>query len=204
MVVNYLFKTMHLFASLYIFFKQSNSSMFTPISELKDHVGKIVTVRGWVYRSRSGKAMAFIVMRDSTGVVQCIFPAASPYYKTADSLLIESSCSVTGKVKKDDRAPGGFEIEGSALEVYQKAIEFTDKIFNITLRFRKEIQYSLGDQFRRASLSICNNLAEGSDKQTVNSKVQFYVFALDSARECVPMLTLSLKQKQIRSMLRSC
>lgn len=83
------------------------------------------------------------------------------------------------------------------LEVYQKAMEFTDKIFNITLRFRKEIQYSLGDQFRRAALSVCNNLAEGSDKQTKNAKIQFYGYALDSARECIPMLTLSLKQKQI-------
>ncbi len=97
---------------------------FTSINELKDHIGKTVSVRGWVYRSRSGKAMAFIVMRDSTGIVQCIFPAASPFYKTADALLIESSCAVTGKVKKDDRAPGGFEIEGSALEVYQKADVF--------------------------------------------------------------------------------
>ena len=83
------------------------------------------------------------------------------------------------------------------LEVYQKVLEFTDKVFNITLGFRKEIQYSLGDQFRRASLSICNNLAEGSDKQTKNAKIQFYRYALDSARECIPMITLSLKQRQI-------
>ncbi len=95
--------------------------MFTPVNELKDHVGKTVSVRGWVYRCRSGKAMAFIILRDSTGIVQCIFPADSPYYKTADSLLIESSCTIKGKVKKDERAPGGFEIEADKLEVYQKA-----------------------------------------------------------------------------------
>ena len=47
------------------------------------------------------------------------------------------------------------------LEVYQKALNFTDEVFSVTLNFRKEIQYSLGDQFRRATLSICNNLAEG-------------------------------------------
>lgn len=83
------------------------------------------------------------------------------------------------------------------LEVYQKAIEFANEIFNLTLKFKKEIQYSLGDQFRRAALSICNNLAEGSDRQTKNSKIQFYGYALDSARECIPMITLTQLQHQI-------
>jgi four helix bundle protein len=83
------------------------------------------------------------------------------------------------------------------LEVYKRAIEFTNEIFNITLKFKKEIQYSLGDQFRRAALSICNNLAEGSDKQTKDSKVQFYGYALDSARECIPMINLAKMQGQI-------
>ena len=83
------------------------------------------------------------------------------------------------------------------LDVYQKAIEFTDDVFTTTLAFRKELQYSLGEQFRRAALSICNNVAEGSDKQTRNSKRQFYGYALDSARECVPMITLADRQHQI-------
>lgn len=67
----------------------------------------------------------------------------------------------------------------------------------MTLKFRKEIQYSLGDQLRRAALSICNNLAEGSDKQSKNSKIQFYGYALDSARECIPMINLAKMQSQI-------
>ena len=83
------------------------------------------------------------------------------------------------------------------LEVYKRAIKFTSELFNITLKFKKEIQYSLGDQFRRAALSICNNLAEGSDKQTKNSKIQFYGHALNSARECIPMITLAKMQDQI-------
>lgn len=85
------------------------------------------------------------------------------------------------------------------LEVYQMAIDFTNKVFDLTLQFKKEIQYSLGDQFRRAALSICNNLAEGSDKQTRNSKIQFYGYALDSARECIPMITLATMQNQIKN-----
>ncbi len=83
------------------------------------------------------------------------------------------------------------------LEVYQKAIKFTSDVFDITLKLKREVQYSLGDQFRRAALSICNNLAEGSDKQSKKLKVQFYAYALDSARECVPMITLARMQNQI-------
>ena len=82
------------------------------------------------------------------------------------------------------------------LDVYQKALGFTNQVFSITLQFRKEIQYSLGDQFRRASLSICNNLAEGSGKIS-KGKMQFYNYALDSARECIPMISLAVKQGQI-------
>lgn len=83
------------------------------------------------------------------------------------------------------------------MEVYQKALEFTNGVFTTTLGFRKELQYSLGEQFRRAALSICNNVAEGSDKATRNAKKQFYGYALDSARECIPMVTLAHLQRQI-------
>lgn len=82
------------------------------------------------------------------------------------------------------------------LEVYKISLEFANEIFSITLNFRKEIQYSPGDQFRRSALSICNNLAEGSRKSG-KAKKQFYDYALDSARECIPMISLSIMQKQI-------
>lgn len=82
------------------------------------------------------------------------------------------------------------------LDVYKMALEFTNEIFSITLTFRREVQYSLGEQFRRAALSICNNIAEGSRK-IGKAKGQFYGFALDSARECVPMISLAVMQKQI-------
>jgi len=82
------------------------------------------------------------------------------------------------------------------LEVYQRAIEFTNLVFERTRKFHWEYQSSLGDQMRRASLSICNNIAEGNRKSP-KSKRQFYEYALDSARECIPMITLAVKQKQL-------
>lgn len=90
-----------------------------------------------------------------------------------------------------------YQFSFEKLDVYKKAVKFTNDVFNLTLKFRKEIQYSLGDQFRRAALSICNNLAEGSDKQSSKSKIQFYSYALNSARECIPMITLAKIQSEI-------
>jgi len=83
------------------------------------------------------------------------------------------------------------------LEVYSKAMNFANEVFKLTKDYDKSIQYSLGDQFRRAALSICNNIAEGSGKQSGNAKRQFYGYAMDSARECIPMISLSLLQKHI-------
>ncbi len=90
-----------------------------------------------------------------------------------------------------------YQFDFERLEVYQRALEFTNKVFSLTKGFHHTIQYSLGDQFRRAALSICNNIAEGSGKQTKNAKIQFYGYSMDSARECIPMISLSFKQKQI-------
>jgi four helix bundle protein len=89
-----------------------------------------------------------------------------------------------------------YQFDFEKLDVYQFAVEFTNDVFNITLKFKREIQYSLGDQFRRAALSICNNLAEGSRK-TSRGRVQFFNYSMDSARECIPMITLSGMQRQI-------
>ena len=84
------------------------------------------------------------------------------------------------------------------LTVYQKGMDFAEKIFKLTDRFPQKLQYSLGDQFRRASLSICNNLAEGAQKRTA-AKRQFYEYALNSARECVPMIELAFRLMLIDS-----
>jgi len=53
------------------------------------------------------------------------------------------------------------ELNFENLEVYQRSIDFCNTIFEITKNFPKQIQFSLTDQLRRASLSICNNIAEG-------------------------------------------
>ena len=71
---------------------------------------KNVAIRGWVYRKREGKGVVFLVVRDSTGVIQCTVKNSSPDWEKARLLTIESSLSLKGVVKRDKRAPGGFEI----------------------------------------------------------------------------------------------
>ena len=92
-----------------------------------------------------------------------------------------------------------YEFDFERLAVYQKSQEFMGSIFRITRGLPKEYQYSLADQLRRAGLSILNNLAEGSGKLSKKEKARFYRTSLNSARECIPMLTLLAKERQISS-----
>lgn len=90
-----------------------------------------------------------------------------------------------------------FTFDFERLDVYKRALDFIDKIFDLTDNFSRNVQFSLGDQFRRAALSIINNIAEGSGKKSKDEKRRFYRYSLDSARECVPMITICLKRRQI-------
>ena len=86
-----------------------------------ENIGKPVSVRGWVYRSRSVGKKSFLVIRDSTGIIQAVAeePNLTPEdFKLASSLTVESSLEVTGTVKEDKRAPGERELLISSLKVY--------------------------------------------------------------------------------------
>jgi four helix bundle protein len=79
------------------------------------------------------------------------------------------------------------------LKVYEMGLEFVRKIFLSAKDLPRDYQYSVGDQLRRAALSIVNNIAEGSGKVSKKEKSQFYRVSLNSARECIPMLTILSK-----------
>src|SRR3972149_11961052 len=82
------------------------------------------------------------------------------------------------------------------LKVYQKALEYVDFVYKVTKGFPKTEIFSLIDQFKRASISICLNIAEGSG----GSKVEFSRFlkiARRSVRECVSITEISYRQKFI-------
>ncbi|MDQ3706678.1 MAG: asparagine--tRNA ligase [Chloroflexota bacterium] len=94
------------------------------IADLKDHDGQLVTVRGWLMHHRDKKKLQFLVLRDGTGTVQAVafiddMPAEA--WEKIGQLTQESSVMVTGTVRKDERAPGGYEISVKDLDVFQVA-----------------------------------------------------------------------------------
>ncbi|MGD0308945.1 MAG: asparagine--tRNA ligase [Acidobacteriota bacterium] len=94
------------------------------IENISVHEGSEVTLRGWVYNRRSSGKLQFILLRDGTGIMQCVaFRGNIPpeQFEELDKLTQESSLEVTGKVRLDERAPGGFELEISGFRIYQIA-----------------------------------------------------------------------------------
>src|SRR5688572_30933409 len=90
------------------------------ISGLRDHIGATVTVRGWVAHLRSSGKVAFVVLRDGSGTMQAVVVRSVVPPESWDlfaTLTIESSVAVTGEVRADARAPGGFELSVARLEL---------------------------------------------------------------------------------------
>jgi asparaginyl-tRNA synthetase len=97
------------------------------VSELSDHVGAEVAVRGWVARKRSSGKIRFVVLRDGTGLLQCVAgvkDVPADVFEAMDRVPIESSVSLRGTVRKDDRAPGGYELGITAFRVLHEAAEY--------------------------------------------------------------------------------
>ena len=96
---------------------------FIPIKEVLASAkeGSKVSIRGWVHRKGELKEKVFVVIRDSSGILQAVFPASS---KEAQKATIESSVQLSGSLSKDERAPGGFEIKGDKIEIVGLAETF--------------------------------------------------------------------------------
>ncbi len=104
-----------------------NSNPVTTIDNLSNFNDRTVTIRGWVYNKRSSGKIHFILVRDGSGVSQCVVVKSqvSPeVFGTFDTMTQESSLTVTGKVHKDDRAPGGYELQVEDLKVIHIAKDY--------------------------------------------------------------------------------
>ena len=105
------------------------------IATIGQHEGQTITLRGWLYNIRSSGKLLFPTFRDGTGTIQGIVPkAAVPehVFETLKNLQLESSLTVTGKVRADSRAPSGYELDVENVEVLQRVPEETP--FPITLK----------------------------------------------------------------------
>ncbi|HEU4828591.1 MAG TPA: asparagine--tRNA ligase [Gemmatimonadales bacterium] len=97
------------------------------IADLGQHVDREVTVRGWVATTRSSGKIAFLVMRDGSGLVQCVLSkkeVAESVWEAFQSLTQETSIAVTGTVRADARAPGGYELLATDLSILGASPDF--------------------------------------------------------------------------------
>lgn len=102
-----------------------NSKAF--ISSLKDWVGKEVTLSGWLYNNRPSGKVQFLILRDGTGLCQCIIEqgkVADDLYDALSRLGQESSLSITGTVRAEPRSPGGYELAVFGAQVHGPATDY--------------------------------------------------------------------------------
>src|SRR5437588_2675353 len=101
----------------------------TPVSTIAQigrHEGETVTIRGWLYNLRESGKLLFPIFRDGSGQIQGVVPknAVSPeVFEAIKGLTQESSVIVEGKVRADKRAPGGYELDVSNVQVLQRVAE---------------------------------------------------------------------------------
>lgn len=97
------------------------------ISDLKNHVGETVTLKGWVYNHRSSGKIKFLLLRDGTGISQCVYfrgECDEKAFEDFEKLAQESAVAVTGLVKAEPRSPGGYEIGARQLEILSDAKDY--------------------------------------------------------------------------------
>jgi asparaginyl-tRNA synthetase len=135
---------------------------FNYIEALPQLEGKQATIKGWLYNKSSKGKIHFLWIRDGTGIVQAVMVKGEVDDETFglyDQLTQESSLEVTGNVRKDSRAPGGYELSVSNLKVIQVAEEYpiTPKPHGTTFLFDNRHLY-LRSKRPRAILKIRDEL----------------------------------------------
>jgi asparaginyl-tRNA synthetase len=124
--------SLYLFTSLFIFvnqFLKKNQLLMQKItiSDLGKFVGQEVSLQGWLFNKRSSGKIKFIILRDGTGYLQCVYfkgNVSEDIFGIADRIGQESSLIVTGKVKEEPRAPGGYELDATNLEIMHESHDY--------------------------------------------------------------------------------
>src|SRR5438105_5202310 len=90
------------------------------------HAGETVEIAGWLYNLRKSGKIVFPLLRDGTGIMQCVAVKANidePAFEMLKNLTQESSLIVMGKIRAEHRAPGGYELDVEKAEVVQRVPE---------------------------------------------------------------------------------
>ena len=161
------------------------------VHKVSKHIGEKVTLKGWVYNSRRSGKIGFLTFRDGFGLLQCIVvknDIGDEKFDLFKTLTQESSIIITGEVVKNDRAPGGYEILVSDIELVHLSKDYpitpkehgTDFLMNnrhlwlrskrqhAILRVRHQIVKSIRDFFDSNDFTLVDspiftpNAAEGT------------------------------------------
>jgi len=106
---------------------ESRYKSYVYIENISKYIGESVTLRGWVYNKTGKGKINFIMLRDGTGIIQCVVfkgNVSEEIFELSKDLTQESSIIITGKVVASEKAPGGYEIDVSKLELIQKSIDY--------------------------------------------------------------------------------
>ncbi len=96
------------------------------IADAARHVNETVEIPGWLYNLRKSGKIVFPILRDGTGLMQCVaVKSAIPeeLFEELKHLTQESSLIIRGKIRAEERAPGGFEMDVEGAEILQKVSE---------------------------------------------------------------------------------
>ena len=99
----------------------------TRINRISEYIGQTIKLNGWVYNSRRSGKIGFLMFRDGFGLMQCIVAkndVGDEAFEVFKSLTQESSLSVVGDIVQNDKAPSGFEMVVSSLEIHHLSIDY--------------------------------------------------------------------------------
>lgn len=105
----------------------SRYKSFVYIENLKDYIDQEITLNGWVYNKTGKGKLQFIMLRDGTGLVQCVLfkgAVSEEIFEDAKTLSQESSVTIVGKVRAEERAPSGVEVDVIDLKIHQLAKDY--------------------------------------------------------------------------------
>ena len=112
---------------VFVVFVKAQVMNHVSIEQIGGHVGDTVTIKGWLHNRRSSGKIHFLVVRDGTGFLQVVMgknDVPEETFKAADHLSQESAVIVTGVVREDKRAKGGYELTASALEIVSPSVDY--------------------------------------------------------------------------------
>ncbi len=157
---------------------------YTEVRALGPEAGRRVTVAGWVETVRAHAKVAFVLVRDGTGTVQCVLlrdSVAPAAWEAATALAYESTVEMTGEVRADARSPGGYELAVTRLEVLSAAEAYPIQPKQHGIEFLMDHRHLwLRSSIQRAVLGV---------RAEVMQAIQDFFYREDFTRIDTPILT---------------